>query len=67
MTRRPQLGVLEQRGDTVEITGVEAERVLVDQVGDLGDRGHHVTRIGTVAHPRTLPECTRVQPASSIT
>ena len=64
---RAELGVLEQRGDTVEVAGVEQERVLVDQRGDLVvDRSSATGRIGTVAQPRTLPECTRVQPASSI-
>ena len=32
-----ELGVLEQRGDAVEVAGVEPERVLVDQRGDRVD------------------------------
>ena len=32
----------------------------------IGHAAHGRVRIGTVAQPRTLPECTRVQPASSI-
>ena len=68
MAGRAELGVLEQRRDTVEVARVEPERVLVDQRRDLvGDRVIGTDRrIGTVAQPRTLPECTRVQPASSI-
>ena len=62
--------MLEERRDTVEITRVETERVLVDERRDLGDvarvAGHGRQRIGMVAHPRTLPECTLVHPASSI-
>src|SRR4051812_13683822 len=68
---RADLGVLEQRGDAVEVAGVETERVLVDQRLDLvpivGGAAHACVRIGTDAQPRTLPEGTRVQPASSIT
>ena len=37
VARRTQLGVREQRGDTVEIAAVEAERVLVDERGDRVD------------------------------
>ena len=70
--RRSELGVLEQRGDAVEVAGVDPERVFVDQRGDLVDitrtAAHAAApaRIGIEAHPRTLPECTRVHRDSSI-
>ena len=71
MLRRSELGVLEQRGDSVEVAGVEPERVLVKEGGDRVDVRAGVAhglpgRIGIEAQPRTLPECTRVQLASSI-
>ena len=65
VTGRAELGMFEQCGDTVEVAAVEQRCVPVNQRDDLVTLAHR-TRIGTAAQPRTLPECTRRQPASSM-
>ena len=68
---RPELGVLEERGHAVEVaarrggTRTRGSSAVISSV-IAHRRSRDPGESERVAQPRTLPECTRVQPASSI-